>query len=163
MQSLTMKYFKYYLTCVGLCLIYQTSFSQSSKFHVGIIFNNPTGISAIYFFSDTTAVDAAFSISDQVTTPTTSLTKSYIFHSTYLTLIRNVFSLETGELIYYYGVGGSVLGDVNVNLSIRSVLGLSYYFPKIPFDFFAETSPIFGIYPASTMDFGFGFGFRYHF
>ena len=107
------------LFCLSVIFINLTGYSQQSVFHGGIIFYNPTGISAKYWLSNKTAIDLAISLPSQTNDFSSSESNNYIIHSTYLKHDRDLFRLETGELISYYGTGGTVTIQSNPIIGIR--------------------------------------------
>lgn len=151
------------LIWAGSLVPLKSASAQSSVFQAGLIFGNPTGFSAKYWINTDKAIDFAVSLPSQTNEFSSSENTNYIVHSTYLTHQRNLLRLETGELIYYNGVGGTVTLQDNPIIGIRGVMGLDYVFPKIPVNVFIEFAPVFHIYPASIVDSGLAIGTRYHF
>jgi len=127
------------------------------KLGVGVILGEPTGIAWKYRLGGGEAVDGAVGLSpaDRVR-----------FHLDYLWEKR---SFEQENLRLHYGVGLAfgvgdaeyvsiqrgdtyVLEERTLGFGLRGVVGLTYDFPRSPFDAFAEIAPLVILTPAG----GFG-------
>jgi len=110
-------------------------------FGLGVVFGEPTGLSAKYWTRSSRALDFAFGA---------SYYSDFRFHGTYLFHI-DAFNAQRFPL--YYGAGLSVAGKGNrsvvvgrntvtrrgeLGLGPRGALGISYLFPSAPFDVFLE-------------------------
>jgi hypothetical protein len=140
---------------------------------VGIIVGEPTGISLKHWLSPDRALDlaAAWSFSDN---EAFQLHTDYLFH--YDKLLDQI--KVPGSLPVYLGIGGRVKWQDSANdgkgkgsaeedgdtrVGIRIPLGVTYLFPKAPFDLFAELAPILDVAPESEMDVSVALGARFYF
>ncbi|MEX2442914.1 MAG: hypothetical protein WD492_04890 [Alkalispirochaeta sp.] len=121
----------------------------------GLVFGEPTGISAKLWFVETGfAVDAAVAWSFQ-SDSSLYLHANGIFH---LALIET----EGGRyLVPYMGLGVSNRYGKETRLGLRLPVGLSLMpFLEFPLEFFAELAPGVGVIPGTDPEFGAGFGIR---
>ncbi|HTO93824.1 MAG TPA: hypothetical protein VMM80_05610 [Bacteroidota bacterium] len=127
------------------------------KLGVGVILGEPTGIAWKYRLGGGEAVDGAIGLSPA---------DRFRFHVDYLWEKR---SFEQADLRLHYGAGIAfgvgdaeyvslqrgdtyVLRERNLGFGLRGVVGLTYNFPRSPFDAFVEIAPLFILTPAG----GFG-------
>jgi hypothetical protein len=116
----------------------------------------PTGISAKYWLSHTSAIDVAAAWQ--------LLPKgSFYVHADYLYHIYGLFPVKAGELPLYLGIGGSATIEANPTVSLRFPVGIEYLFPKIPLDAFLEIGLGVSLYPATQFVGTGGIGIRYDF
>lgn len=134
-----------------------TSFSQSKGFGLGIILGEPTGISAKYWTSSSTALDFGLGYSF-VKNSRVHLHADYLFH------VNNLF--QTSENIsLYYGPGARLrLVDVgDSRLGFRFDVGLVWIPRNAPIDVFLEIAPLLDIIPETDFTVNGGVGVRFFF
>ena len=133
------------------------SFSQSKGFGLGIILGEPTGISAKYWTTSTTAFDFGLGYSFEKNSRM-HLHADYLFH------VNNLF--QTNENIqFYYGPGARLrLVDVgDSRLGFRFDVGLVWIPRNAPIDVFLEVAPLLDIIPETDFSFNGGLGVRFFF
>lgn len=139
-----------------LCLPLE-SLAASRGFGVGAIVGEPTGVSVKNWMTSNTAFDAAAAWS--FTKP-----ESFQFHADYLWHKWNLISKDSP---LFYGIGGRVKasnsGSDNAHLGIRVPFGVSYLFPKAPFDIFLEIAPILDLLPSTDFTVSAAFGARFYY
>jgi hypothetical protein len=131
------------------------------KFGVGLIVGEPTGVAWKYRISGANAVDGAIGLSpgDRAR-----------FHVDYL-WEKHSFQEENLSLHYGAGCGGFTVsrsrgGDTYVfvrrdlGFAFRGIVGLTYMFPRSPFDAFIEIAPLLIVSPASGMGIDAALGVR---
>jgi len=123
----------------------------------GVLFGEPTGLSAKVWFVETGfAIDAAVAWSFQAES-TLYLHVNGLFH---LALIET----EGGRyLVPYVGLGVNNRYGDEARVGLRLPVGLSIMpFVEFPLEFFAELSPGVGVLPSTDPDFGAGLGVRFY-
>lgn len=133
------------------------SFSQSKGFGLGIILGEPTGISAKYWTSSTTAFDFGLGYSFE-------RHSRLHLHSDYLFHVKNLF--QTNENIQlYYGPGArlKLVDDGDSRLGFRFDVGLVWIPQNAPIDVFVEIAPLLDIIPETDFSFNGGIGVRFFF
>lgn len=131
--------------------------AQSGAFGLGLIFGNPTGLSAKKWLSRHTAFDvgAAWSLGKN---PGLHLHADYLFHRS------DLEGLVEGRSYAYYGIGGRVkLENEDPLMGVRIPFGVTYLFPDAPFDAFFEVVPVFDLIPRTRFDLNLGIGGRFYF
>ena len=132
------------------------SFGQNGDIGLGLIFGEPTGLSAKLWTGKTTAFDAGAAWSF-VNGGFFQIHGDLLFHD------FNLFKVEKGKMALYYGFGGRVkMADVTI-ISVRVPIGISYQFEKTAIELFLEVVPMLDIVPATEVGIGGGAGFRYYF
>ena len=132
--------------------------SDRGRFGIGAMVGDPTGFSMKYWLSEKNAVDlgAAWSFEDH---------GSFQLQSDFLTHRFDIFPVNYGELPLYFGVGGRLKfpdhGETHVG--VRVPVGVSYFFPDVPIELFAEVAPIVDVTPSTQFCVNGGIGFRYYF
>jgi len=131
-------------------------FAQDSGLGLGLIFGEPTGLSAKMWTSERTALDAAVAW---------SFSGVGWFHVQADFLIHNydIISVSKGKLPLYYGVGAYTAFSSDFGLGARVPLGLAYQFEGAPVDIFAEIAPGLALLPDLGFYIGGGIGARYFF
>lgn len=132
------------------------SFGRDGNIGLGLIFGEPTGLSAKLWTGKTTAFDAGAAW---------SFTSGGFFqvHGDFLFHDFNLFKVDKGRMALYYGFGGRVkMADVTI-ISVRVPIGISYQFEKTAIELFLEIVPMLDIVPATEVGIGGGAGFRYYF
>jgi len=144
----------FFITIVSLFSI--GVFAQDGGLGLGLIFGEPTGLSAKMWTSERTAVDAAIAWS--FSTP-----GWFHVHANFLIHNYDIFTVSTGQLPLYYGVGAYTAFSSEFGLGARVPLGLAYQFEGAPVEVFGEFAPGLALLPALGFYFGGGIGVRYFF
>lgn len=126
---------------------------------LGIIFGEPTGVSFKYWTGRTMAIDAvaAWSFADG---------SSFQLHADLLFHSFDLFQVERGRMVLFYGFGGRIkTKDINGDfvMSFRLPIGISYEFERAPVEIFVEIAPMLNLIPSTQAAIGGGIGFRYYF
>lgn len=130
-----------------------------NAFGAGVIFGEPTGLSAKWFRGNDRALDLAVAWS-------TGRFGSLHVHGDYLIHRYDLISVDSGKLPVYYGIGARMrFADNNhdSHLGIRVPVGLAYQFANDPFEIFFEVVPVIDLMPGTGFDANGGFGVRYYF
>ncbi len=133
------------------------AFSQSNGFGLGIILGEPTGISAKYWTTSSTAFDFGLGYSLRKNSRL-HLHADYLFHVKNLT--------NTNENIsFYYGPGARlrVVENGDSRLGFRFDVGLVWIPKNAPVDVFLEIAPLLDIIPQTYFTVNGGIGVRYFF
>ena len=165
---------KYLIAAIALCLFFtaQRSFGQDDvpsvrKFGLGVIIGEPTGLSAKYWTSSTTALDFAlgWGFVDENNGNGNGDGSNWIhFHMDYLWHSFEAIS-STERFPLYYGIGGRVNtreGD-NTSFAIRGVIGLAWMPHDAPVDIFIELAPSLRLTESTGFAIDGGLGARYYF
>jgi hypothetical protein len=131
-------------------------FAQDSGLGLGLIFGEPTGLSAKMWTSERTAIDAAVAWSF-------SGEGWFHIHSDFLLHNYDIFSVSEGKLPVYYGLGAFIALSSEFGLGIRVPIGLAYQFEGAPVEVFAEIAPGLALLPDIGFYIGGGIGVRYFF
>ncbi len=131
-------------------------FAQDSGLGLGLIFGEPTGLSAKMWTSERTAIDAAVAWSF-------SGVGWFHIHADFLLHNYDIISVSKGKLPLYYGVGAYTSFSSDFGLGVRVPLGLAYQFEGAPVDIFAEIVPGLALLPDIGFYIGGGIGVRYFF
>jgi hypothetical protein len=131
-------------------------FAQDKGLGLGLIFGEPTGLSAKIWTSERTALDAAVAW---------SFSGVGWFHIQSDFLIHNyeLLSVSQGALPVYFGGGAYIAFSSDLGLGIRVPFGLAYQFEGAPVDIFAEIVPGLSLLPDLGFYIGGGIGVRYFF
>ena len=132
------------------------SFGRDGKVGLGLIFGEPTGLSAKWWTGKTTAFDAGAAWSF-VSGGFFQLHGDLLFHN------FDLFQVKTGQMALYYGFGGRVKMADQTIISVRAPIGISYQFEKTAIELFLEVVPMLDIVPATEVGIAGGAGFRYFF
>ena len=141
-----------------LALLFVLSLSATyaqSKFGLGIILGEPTGVSAKLWTGGTNALDfaAAWSFKGD---GHLLLQADYVWHS-------DLERTSSGKVAFYYGIGGRIIFSDEPLLGARIPIGLDYQFSSAPIDIFAEIVPILDLIPSTGFALGGGLGVRFWF
>ena len=124
---------------------------------VGMVLGEPTGFSGKVW----TTLNSAFDVG-----VAWSFGKGghIHLHGDYLIHAFDFFSVETGDMPLYFGVGGRVrLEEKDSRVGLRIVVGTEYVFREAPVSIFLEIVPIMDILPETESNLNAGFGVRYIF
>jgi hypothetical protein len=130
--------------------------AQGRGFGLGIIVDEPTGISTKLWTGKSTAIDAEVAWS-QDEDDFLYLHGDFLFHNLHL-------SQEVkGKFLTYYGIGVKVEFADSNKVGLRIPLGIDYIFPKAPLDVFFEVVPLLELVPATESDLKAAVGIRFVF
>jgi len=149
----------------GAATVFATDIAEEGEpgmvFGLGIILGEPTGISAKYWLSRTSALDfaAAWSFDGD---------DEFQFHSDYLMHFYDVIHVQEGKLPVYFGFGARIKHekhrhDHDTVFGIRVPVGFSYELSRVPVELFGEFVPVLDIAPDTEGDINIGVGVRYYF
>jgi len=133
------------------------SAEAQSKFGLGIIAGEPTGISAKMKLTDESFVDGAVGWSF-------AKYSSVHIHADYLI---NVKKFAT-EVPFYVGIGGRIKIKNNdkkedTRVAVRVPVGLAYEPSTVPIYVFFEVVPMLDVSPATELNWNAAIGIRYYF
>lgn len=132
-----------------------SGFAQSSGLGVGLVVGEPTGFSAKYWMSQTTALDGAVAWSFQNN-------GSFYLHADFLNHYFDIIQMESGKMPLYWGFGAKVVLANDPVLGAHVPLGIAYLFENAPLDIFLEVRPGLNIFPSTQFDMTGGIGVRYY-
>jgi len=142
--------------------------AQDHGFGLGVVFGEPTGLSAKLWTSRTNAFDFGLGVSvggDRISHDYYKNNESRIhFHMDYLWhSFKAINSSESFPL--YYGIGGRYNsgGGYDGSLGLRGVFGIAWFPRATPIDIFIELVPVFQFTPSTGFGLDAGIGIRYFF
>lgn len=100
---------------------------------VGVAMGQPFGVTAKYWQSQTTAVDAFAGY---------HFNSNFDVHADYLWHSYSSFNVSNGRLPFYAGVGTRVMLGDSSQLGVRFPFGASYLFASNPLETFIELAPV---------------------
>jgi hypothetical protein len=139
---------------IALCSF--SIFAQDKGFGLGLVFGEPTGLSAKLWTSERTALDAAVAWSF-VGSGWMHIQADFLMHN------YELIEVSEGALPFYYGVGAFLGLSTDLGLGARVPVGLAYQFEGAPVDIFAEIAPGISLLPEIKFYIGGGIGARYFF
>ena len=145
------------LILIALIALFSISiYAQDKGLGLGLIFGEPTGLSAKLWTSQRTALDAAVAW---------SFSGAGWLHVQSDFLIHNydLLDVSSGKLPVYYGVGAFLAFSSDLGLGARVPVGLAYQFEDAPVDIFFELAPGLSLLPDLAFYIGGGLGARYFF
>jgi len=124
----------------------------------GFMLGSPTGLTMKYWLDRKSAIDGGigWGFDDGFTA-----IMDYLWHDFSAFPIKN--PEINGKLAFVIGAGGRVQTDGDDNLGARVPVGLTYLFPKSPFELFAEIVPVLVLVDHPEGELDGGIGFRYYF
>ena len=132
------------------------AFAQDSGLGLGLIFGEPTGLSAKMWTSERTAIDAAVAWS--------FVGSGWLhIHSDFLIHNFDLIDVSEGSLPVYFGVGAYLGLASDLGLGARVPVGLAYHFEGAPVEVFFELAPGLALLPEIKFYIGGGIGARYYF
>lgn len=145
------------ITFLFIILYGVATFSQSRGFGLGIILGEPTGISAKYWTTGTTAFDFGLGYSFEKNSRM-HLHTDYLFHA------KNIFN-SPENIALYYGPGARLrlVDHGDSRLGFRFDVGLVWIPRNAPIDVFIEIAPLLDIIPETDFSINGGLGVRYFF
>lgn len=131
--------------------------AQSSGFGIGAILGQPTGISAKYWTTSSTAFDFGLGYSFEKNSRM-HLHADYLFHT------KDIFN-STENFSLYYGPGARLrlVENGDSRLGVRFDVGIVWIPRNTPIDVFIEIAPLLDIIPETDFSFNGGIGVRYFF
>jgi hypothetical protein len=129
----------------------------TGTWELGVLLGEPTGFSAKYWTTTSTALDfgAAWSFEGD---------GQFHFHCDYLFHNYELIKVNRGSLPVYFGIGGRVRFDEgDSRLGLRIPIGAEYLFDEYPMSLFFEIAPIVDFAPETEASVNGGFGIRYVF
>ncbi|MFO1475233.1 MAG: hypothetical protein U1F98_01115 [Verrucomicrobiota bacterium] len=118
--------------------------SLTGRFGAGVVIGEPVGGTVKYFFNETVAIDGAIGLSLHENS-TLYLQCDALWHT------YDVFPVKEGKFGLYIGAGGLIRFRDNGNdnqFGIRVPLGMSYFLPDAPVEFFGEIGPALDLAPS---------------
>ena len=163
---------KSYVYVLLLVLIVTTSISthaQSKKFGLGVIFGEPTGLSAKLWLSNTNALAFGLGWSVQgyrfngFDSDYDRVTRTHI-HVDYLWYSFNAIS-SSREFPLFYGIGGRINTgqEYSGTFGVRGVLGIAWLPRSTPLDIFIEVVPTLLLVNSTGFGIDAGIGARFFF
>lgn len=145
------------ITIVALLAIFSLGMSAQDKgLGLGLIFGEPTGLSAKLWTSERTALDAAVAWSFSGV-GWLHVQADFLMHN------YDLIEVSKGRLPLYYGVGAYLAFSSDLGLGARVPVGLAYQFEEAPVDIFGELAPGLSLLPDLGFYIGGGIGARYYF
>jgi hypothetical protein len=157
-----MRHYFYLVLTIFLFIAFNISNAQQRSFGLGIMFGEPTGISAKLWTSQTNAVDFGLGWSAfdnrHYNGTRVHFHMDYLWHS-----FNAIRSAERFPI--YYGIGGRINsgGNYDASLAIRGVIGIAWLPRNTPIDIFLEIVPSLELSPATGGALDAAIGARYFF
>ena len=151
---------------IVVMMIAFTSLARTQgKFGVGLIIGEPTGVAWKYRISGANAVDGAIGLSpgDRARFHVDYLWEKHSFQEENLSLHYGAgLAFGVGDSRYLALESGDtyVFVQHDLGFAFRGVVGLTYMFPRSPFDAFLEIAPLLIVSPASGMGIDAALGVR---
>jgi len=130
--------------------------AQGKGFGLGIIVDDPTGISTKLWIGKSTAIDAEVAWSDDGD-------DFFYLHGDFLLHHQHLSQEVKGKFSTYYGMGAKFEFADSNKVGLRIPLGIDYFFPKAPLDVFFEIVPLLELTPATEGDLKAAIGIRFVF
>ena len=145
------------LILLSLLALFSISITAQDKgLGLGVVFGEPTGLSAKLWTSERTALDAAVAWSFY-NGGWLHLQADFLMHN------YDLIDVSQGALPVYYGAGAFLTFSSELGLGARVPLGLAYQFEEAPVDIFLEIAPGISLLPEIKFYMGGGLGARYFF
>ena len=147
-----------YLMLLLLLILPLTLKAQMKRgnFGAGVMFGEPSGISAKLWQGQRNAFDFGVAWSFEHTNSMT-MQADYLWHN------YNIIKVDEGTMPVYYGVGGRVVVGNEGIVGIRVPVGVNYLFAHDPLGLFFEVAPILDLAPSTNFDLNADVGIRYYF
>ena len=132
--------------------------AQVSKFGLGIIVGEPTGLDLKWFLSETNAIEGAVAWS-------LSGNNNLHIHVDYLYHRYEWIKPKKGRIPVFFGLGGRVEFRENADdlIGLRIPIGIAYEFADAPFDLFGEIVPLLELVPDTDFELEGAIGARFWF
>lgn len=145
------------LLLILLAVFLVTGLHAYYDFGAGIIVGKPTGIKLKYNSNPYSAISSTLAWDLLAQKAHMTLVFDYNF------LIKDESGKHYQPFFLYTGFGGRALFENDPRLGIMFSLGGSFRPSDMPFELFAEASPILDLYPATGFDMDGGLGFIFYF
>jgi len=124
---------------------------------VGFMLGQPTGVSAKRWVAADRAIDAAAAWS-------IGSNPHFQLHSDYLWNKEGALYFQDNKpLDLYFGLGGRMDFDDEIEIGARIPVGLSYYFSERKAEYFGEFAPIVDLLPKTKLEAHLAVGLRIYF
>jgi len=124
---------------------------------VGFMIGQPVGVTAKKWVSSGQAIDAGAGWS-------IGRNPHFVLHSDYLWHKENaLYFQDDTPLDLYFGVGGRLNFDDEIELGVRVPLGVAYFFSDRGAEAFLELAPVMNLVPDTSMDLNALVGLRIYF
>lgn len=149
------------LIFITLLLSSTQVFADSDRFALGLILGNPTGLSGRVGLEESKSIDFAIA--------STSGSRNWHLHGTYLIENIKTFNTDLAPLNVFYGVGARVTSFENdrredkTSLGVRLAVGVKMDLPTPRSEVFGEVAPVIDVTPDVDVDFDVGIGYRFRF
>jgi hypothetical protein len=138
------------------------AWAQDSKFGAGIIYSDPSGITAKCWIDQRSALDISLAWTEENNKHNTTFTGDYLWHT------NPIDQGSVGKLVAYLGLGvradsykdTSDNSDNASSVKLRTPIGFDLLFEGIPMDMFLEFVPMMQFQPVSKADFRMAIGIR---
>lgn len=141
---------------VALMTVTCTALAQERGFGLGVIFGEPTGISAKGWVSDRGAIDGGLAWSYR-SDEYVNVYMDYLWH------FHDVFD-QQHSIVPYLGIGGRIVGGRGSGTAgVRIVGGMSWLPAGAPLDVYLEFAPIVDLAPETEFSANGGVGIRFYF
>jgi hypothetical protein len=132
--------------------------NQGGNTGIGLMAGEPSGVTLKTWNSDRTAFDLGLAWSFFTDTEEAiQVLADYQMHSWFND------NPDAARLGFYYGLGGRVIFTEDVNLGVRTPLGLNLVFNEVPVGLFVEGAPVLEVTPETELEFNAVAGIRYYF
>jgi hypothetical protein len=131
---------------------------ERSKFGLGVIAGEPTGITAKYMIDDVNAIDGGIGWE-------TSGDNEFHIYADYLYHMYDLIKVRRGNLPLYFGGGLRFVDRENQDnkFGIRLPVGVEYLFENVSLGAFFEFAPVLNLTPDTDFDLEGGIGIRFFF
>jgi hypothetical protein len=129
----------------------------SNDLGLGVSIGNPTGLNGKYWLDGTHAVDGGFAMSLGKHSDL-SIHSDYLFHKEGAFFFNDVHPLDL-----YYGIGGRMEFEDEIDLGVRIPIGLVNKLENGKADIFGEVAPIVDFLGSTGLELHILFGGRYYF
>jgi hypothetical protein len=140
-----------------IVLVLMTSSVWSKDLGLGFSLGNPTGLNGKYWLDGEHAVDAGLGFSFG-THSDISMHSDYLFHKEGAFFFNDVNPLDL-----YYGIGGRMEFEDEINLGVRIPVGLAHRVENGDADIFGEVAPVIDFVGAIGVELHVLIGGRYYF
>lgn len=134
-----------------------SAFALENKLGAGMMFGNPTGVSAKYWIDGHKAIDGAMGFSFGRKTEL-SIHADYLLHQKAVLFYNDVHPLDL-----YYGLGGRMEFSDGLEIGVRLPVGFTHFIENRNADVFAEVAPVVDLISKIGIELHFAVGARYYF
>ncbi len=162
------KYFMLGLIIAVTVIMTKPANAQDHGFGIGLIFGEPTGLSAKLWTSKDNAFDFGLGLSvggDRISYKGHYDNGTRIhFHMDYLWHAFNAIN-SSERFPLYYGIGGRINsgGGYDASIGVRGVFGIAWFPHSTPIDIFVELVPVLQLTSSMGLGIDAGLGIRYFF